>query len=85
MDGEEVTVKKFAAAPVPTKLEIEADGTTLIADGNDATRVVFKVVDQVGNILPYLNEVIEFEIEGSRDLDRPESDRPDPAVTLPPG
>jgi len=68
VDGEEVTVKKFAAAPVPTKLEIEADDTTLIADGSDATRVVFKVVDQVGNILPYLNEVIEFEIEGSGTL-----------------
>ena len=56
--------KKYAANPVPTKLTIEADDQELMADGSDATRVVFKVVDQAGNLMPYLNEVIEFEVEG---------------------
>lgn len=64
VDGKAVVTKRFAAAPVPTKLEIAPDDLELKADGMDATRVVFTVVDQVGNPLPYLMEPIEFHIEG---------------------
>ena len=30
----------------------------------DATRVVYRVLDKAGNILPYINESIEFEVSG---------------------
>lgn len=64
VDGEEVITKKFTPAPVPTKLVIEPDDLELNADGSDATRVVFRVVDQMGNTLPYFTDAIEFELEG---------------------
>ena len=64
VDGEEVIAKQFTPAPVPTKLVIEPDDLELKADGMDATRVVFKVVDQMGNILPYFTDAIEFQLEG---------------------
>jgi beta-galactosidase len=43
---------------------IQPDDLELKADGMDATRVVFMVVDQMGNPLPYLNDAIEFQLEG---------------------
>ena len=64
MDGEEVISKKYAAASVATKLVTIPDDLELKADGMDATRVVFMVVDQAGNPLPYLTDAIEFELEG---------------------
>lgn len=64
VDGEEVISKKYAAAPVATKLVTIPDDLELKADGMDATRVVFMVVDQAGNPLPYLTDAIEFELEG---------------------
>jgi beta-galactosidase len=64
VDGEEVIVRRFTPASVPTKLVIQPDDLELKADGMDATRVVFMVVDQMGNPLPYLNDAIEFQLEG---------------------
>lgn len=64
VDGKEVITKKFTPAPVPSKLVIAPDDLELEADGMDATRVVFTVVDQVGNPLPYHTDAIEFQLEG---------------------
>jgi beta-galactosidase len=68
VDGEEVITKKFTPAPVPAKLVISPDDLELKADGMDATRVVFMVVDQMGNPLPYLTDAIEFQLEGPGEL-----------------
>ncbi len=64
LDGEKIASKRFAKDPVPTKLLAMADDQTIKADGIDVTRVVFKLVDQVGNPLPYSNEAIQIEVEG---------------------
>ncbi len=47
--------------PLPLRQEIKADGI-------DATRVVFKLVDQVGNLLPFAAEAIQIEVEGEGEL-----------------
>lgn len=64
VDGQPVIVKKFMKNPVATTLEIEADHNHLDADGCDVTRVVFRMVDQVGNLVPYINDFITIEVEG---------------------
>jgi beta-galactosidase len=53
---------------VPTRLTAEADDDQLDADGIDATRIVFKLVDQVGNPLSYTTEAVQIEVEGEGTL-----------------
>ena len=53
---------------MPTKLLAEADDHQLDADGIDATRIIFKLVDQAGNLLPYSTEAIQIEVKGEGTL-----------------
>lgn len=60
-----VAKKAFAGRPVAAKLEAIADDEVLTpGETYDATRVVFRVVDQVGNLTPYVNESLELDISG---------------------
>ena len=42
----------------------KTDDATLIADGADATRLVFRVVDQYGAPRPFANGVVTFQLLG---------------------
>ena len=64
VDGKPAITKKFVKNPVASRLEIKADHQLLCADGADATRVVFSMVDQVGNLIPYISDFISIEVEG---------------------
>lgn len=64
VNGETAAVKQFVKNPIASKLEIKADHHLLEADGSDATRVVFRIVDQVGNLVPYISDFISIEVEG---------------------
>ena len=64
LSDREVVRRKMTNVPVPTALAAIADDAELSADGIDVTRVVYKLVDQEGNLMPYINEYIEFEIDG---------------------
>lgn len=52
------------ADPLPTTLEIAPDDTALRAGEKDAVRVIVRVLDQGGNILPYYEEPVRFAVEG---------------------
>lgn len=64
VNNQEVIRKKYCSNPVATRLEGKADDAVLCADEVDATRVVYRVLDQAGNVTPFINEAIRFEIEG---------------------
>ncbi len=66
--GEKVAEQKIDCSPLPEKLLLLPDDTELNADGADMTRLVFKIVDQFGNRLPFAIKVIDFEIEGPAEL-----------------
>lgn len=68
LDGKQVASKQFAKNPVPTEILAQADDHQIDADGIDATRIVFKLVDQAGNLLPYSNEPIQIDVEGEGEL-----------------
>ncbi len=68
LDDQPVASHKFVKDPVPAQLEIKADDYHLNADGSDATRIEFKLVDQVGNLLPYINDFITIELEGPGEI-----------------
>ena len=68
LGGKKAASKVFVKDAVPTKLLAEADDHQLDADGIDATRIIFKLVDQVGNLLPYSTEAIQIEVQGEGTL-----------------
>jgi beta-galactosidase len=51
--GEKVLSRSFSSDPAGDRLAVAADDSELAADGADATRVAFKVVDRYGAPRPY--------------------------------
>lgn len=64
VDGVEVERRALVADPLPTMLAVGADKSTLIADGQDCTRVVARALDQAGNRLPFLSATIKISATG---------------------
>lgn len=71
--GEAVVSKKFAANPIYEGIELTCDHDELKRDCYDATRLVVKAVDQVGNTIPYINEFITIEAAGSIEVIGPKT------------
>ncbi|HKM42537.1 MAG TPA: glycoside hydrolase family 2 TIM barrel-domain containing protein [Limnochordia bacterium] len=71
-EGKEIARKKFVKNPVVTELIVTPDDTELIANGQDVTRIVLKVVDQVGNLVPYLAESLKIEVTGPAQIIGPD-------------
>ena len=63
--------KKLSKAPVPTELYVSADDTKLNASQKDATRIVVKLLDQCGNLLPFIDDIINIEVNGPAKLQGP--------------
>jgi beta-galactosidase len=68
INGERVAEQWIECGAIPSQLILTADDAELRADGQDTTRIAFKVTDKYGNRLPYANQVVTFEIEGDADL-----------------
>jgi beta-galactosidase len=67
--GKQVAEQMIEADSIPRKLEFYAEDNQLKADGMDMTRLVFKLVDNYGNRLPYSIQTVEFELlEGDAQL-----------------
>ena len=54
----------MVADPVPTRLEVAPDATTLLAAEKDAVRVIVRALDQAGALLPFLADPVEVRVEG---------------------
>jgi len=62
--GKKVVEKLYSGKAIDQKFELRADDDALEADGRDATRVVFRVTDEFGNVRPYATGAIAFELDG---------------------
>jgi beta-galactosidase len=62
LQGEIVTERRFVADPLPTSLMVVADTTVLGA--KDAVRVMIRVLDQVGNKLPFMCDPVTLTVAG---------------------
>ncbi|WP_137129033.1 glycoside hydrolase family 2 TIM barrel-domain containing protein [Rhizobium sp. FY34] len=67
-NGREVERVKFAGGPVPTRLDVVADDDTLPAATKDQVRVIVRALDQVGNLLPFLDEPVHVAVSGAAKL-----------------
>ncbi len=62
--GKPVAEKEIHTAGKPHHLELLADKTQLVADGNDLSYVTVSVVDKDGNLCPNANNQLQFEVSG---------------------
>jgi beta-galactosidase len=63
-----VITRQMSGSGVDTKFLLLPDDTRLLADGADSTRVVLRVTDEFGNVRPFANESIKFELQGPAQL-----------------
>jgi beta-galactosidase len=66
--GKQVVTKSYSGKGVDKKFELLPDDTSLVADGADSTRVVFRVTDEFGAIRPFADGAITFELNGPAEL-----------------
>lgn len=64
VNGKMVVSRLFSSNPLHDQLLLVADDAELIANGSDATRVIFRIVDQFGGIRPFAKGNVNFKIEG---------------------
>ncbi len=68
LDGKVVIHQRFAADPVPTRLEVRPDRSEISATDGGEVRVAVRALDQAGNGLPFLADQATIRIEGPADL-----------------
>jgi beta-galactosidase len=66
--GRQVISKSLSGRGIDRKFTLLPDDTTLVADGADATRIVFRVTDEFGAIRTYANDPIVFSLVGPATL-----------------
>lgn len=66
--GKQVISKSLSGQGVDRKFLLLPDDTSLMADGADATRVVFRVTDEYGAIRTFADDPIVFTLEGPGEL-----------------
>jgi beta-galactosidase len=68
LNGEKVTSRSLSGKGVDAKFMLLPDDSTLLADGADTTRIVFRVTDEFGAVRPLANDPIAFTLEGPATL-----------------
>jgi beta-galactosidase len=63
-DGEVILTQEINTAGDPAKIQLNADRSNIIADGNDLSFVTVSILDAEGNLVPYADNLVNFEIEG---------------------
>lgn len=63
-DGKAAMEKVIRTAGDAAALQLEADRTTIAADGNDLCYVTVSMTDKDGNLCPLANDQLAFEVEG---------------------
>jgi beta-galactosidase len=64
-NGSEAEVKEIHTAGTPHHIVLDADRSTLTADGRDISFVNVKVVDKAGNLCPHDSRDITFTVKGA--------------------
>jgi beta-galactosidase len=68
LQGKQVITRNFSGKGVDAKFVLLPDDTKLVADGADTTRVVFRVTDEFGNIRPFADGAVKFDLDGPAEI-----------------
>jgi len=68
IQGKPVVAKSYSGKGADEQFVLLPDDTKLMADGADSTRVVFRVTDEFGNIRPFANDAVRFDLEGPAEI-----------------
>ena len=68
INGVEVIRKNYSRNPIPAQLALAVDDSRLNTGDWDATRVVVKAKDHIGNTMPFFYEVVNIHVEGAGEL-----------------
>ncbi len=63
-NGKEILVREIKTADKPYKILLEADRNIIKADGKDLSFVTVKILDKDNNLVPYVDNLVNFEISG---------------------
>jgi beta-galactosidase len=66
--GQQVTELRMSSDPAGDTLALAADDATIVADGSDATRAVFRAADEYGNLRRYLAGQVTLTLSGPATL-----------------
>ena len=66
--NQRVIARQYSGDGIDKQWTLAADATSLIADGADCTRLVFRVTDEFGNVRPLANEPITLELDGPGEI-----------------
>ena len=66
LNGKQVASVTFAADPIATTMQVQPDATRL--GRHDATRVMVRALDQLGNKLPFFAEPLTLTVTGAARL-----------------
>lgn len=64
-NGRKAGEKRVKTAGKPSKLQLDADRTTLNADGNDLSFITVSLIDKNGTLLPNADDELQFSVEGA--------------------
>ena len=63
-DGQETARDVQVTAGAPVQVQLMADRSTLRADGQDMAFVTARILDASGNVVPYAENTVHFQVEG---------------------
>jgi beta-galactosidase len=63
-NGKTVLTKTIKTAGAPVRIELIADRDILHADGKDLSFITVRITDKNGNLVPYADNLVNFEIAG---------------------
>lgn len=66
--GKEVLTQVINTAGKSAKIRLTADRSNLIADGKDLSFITVDILDADGNIVPYADNLVNFELKGNASI-----------------
>lgn len=64
-DGKEIARREVKTAGLPYAIRLSPDRTTISADGYDLCYLTAEIVDKDGNICPWAEDVVTFDVDGA--------------------
>lgn len=64
-EGKDVLSKEIKTSGKPAKIVLEADRNSISADGKDLSFITLKILDADGNIVPYADNMVQFDVQGA--------------------